>query len=561
MSALEIPPSTGTVLDDPVEAVRILHIEDNPSDALLTEERMRAVRPAVTFEHISRLSSLPELEDESFDCVLVDLSLPDAAGVDIVGIVRRFFADVAIIVLTGHDDTPTGVDALRRGAQDYLVKNRADGPTLDRAVRYAVERMRLERLLARQALHDPLTDLPNRALFRDRLDSAVDRMRRTGCRFALLMLDLDHFKDVNDSLGHARGDDLLIEVARRLRSVLRPSDTLCRLGGDEFTVVCENIGGPDDAAALAHRLSRSLDAPFELGAHGVHVGVSVGIVVAEGGCTPESLLRDADTALYAAKNAGRRRMALFSDELHVAAEDRLVMENALRESLRSRTGLDVAYQCVVELATGRTVGVEALARWNFPGRGQVAPGLFIPMAESAGLIHELDLQVIDRALDELVRRCADAPDFGLSVNVSGHTLGSPDFEEELISRVRKRNVAFRNVTLEILETALLSPGAAATVERLRQAGFRIALDDFGAGASSLNHFVALDADVIKIDRSFLASAAAGSERAERLLSLIVKAGTDLGMTVIAEGVEGTPELETCRRLGVGRAQGFLWGRV
>ena len=546
------------VLDAPL--LRLLHVEDNPSDALLTEERLRAVRP-VDFDRVARLAEIRDRAEFDYDCVLLDLTLPDAGGVDIVDIVRRSFPDVAIVVLTGLDDTTTGVDALRRGAQDYLAKNRADGATLDRAVRYAMERVRLERLLARQALHDPLTDLPNRTLFGDRLAMAVERMRRNGRPFALLMLDLDHFKDVNDTLGHARGDDLLVEAARRLRSVLRPTDTLCRLGGDEFTVVCEDIDGPEDAGLLADRLADSLVPPFDLGPQQVHVGVTIGIAFADARCTPEGLLRDADTALYAAKNAGRGRVAWFSDELHVAAEDRFAMENALREALLTGRGFGVAYQRIVHTGTGETMGIEALARWTHPERGPVPPSFFIPLAEATGLVTALDMFVMEQALDELVRRRARTPGLGLSINLSGQTLGSSRFEQEITERVRSRQVPFANVTLEILESALLTPGATEIVSRLRRTGFRIALDDFGAGVSSLNHFVTLSADVLKIDRSFLASAAGGNQRAVTLLRLIVGAGTELDMTVVAEGVEGQAELDVCRRLGVERAQGFLWGRV
>ena len=542
------------------EALRLLHIEDNPSDALLTEERLHSVR-AVRFDRVTRLADIRHRSAEDYDCVLLDLTLPDAEGVDIVDAVRRHFPEVAVVVLTGLDDTTTGVDALRRGAQDYLVKNRADGATLDRAVRYAMERMRLEGLLARQALHDPLTNLPNRALFGDRLVMAVERMRRNGRPFALLMLDLDHFKDVNDTLGHARGDELLVQAAHRLRSVLRPTDTLCRLGGDEFTVVCEDINGPDDAGELADRLAGSLIPPFRLGPQQVHIGVTIGIAFADERGTPEGLLRDADTALYAAKNSGRGRVAWFSDDLHVAAEDRFAMENSLREALLTGSGFGVAYQRIVDTTSGETVGIEALARWSHPERGPVTPAQFIPLAESTGLVSALDLFVIDRALDELVRRRASIPHLGLSINVAGQTLGSAQFEQEITDRVQARQLPFAAVTLEILESALLTPGTPEIVARLRRAGFRIALDDFGAGVSSLNHFVTLSADVLKIDRSFLASAAGGNERAITLLRLIVGAGTELDMTVVAEGVEGQAELEMCRRLGVRRAQGFLWGRV
>ncbi|MHB1533109.1 MAG: EAL domain-containing protein [Acidimicrobiales bacterium] len=225
----------------------------------------------------------------------------------------------------------------------------------------------------------------------------------------------------------------------------------------------------------------------------------------------------------------------------------------------SGEGLDVAYQRIVDIASGDTLGVEALARWTHAALGPVPPAQFIPMAEGAGLIPTLDLHVIDKALDEVVRRRVDRPDFGLSVNVSGQTLTGATFERDLIDRVAARGVPFAAVTLEILEAALLAPGAVVTAANLRRAGFRLALDDFGGGGSSLKHFVTFSADELKIDRSTLVSAAEGNERALTLLRLIVEASTELGMSVVAEGVEGPAELEVCHLLGVARAQGYMWG--
>jgi diguanylate cyclase (GGDEF)-like protein len=384
-------------------------------------------------------------------------------------------------------------------------------------------------------------------------------MRRSGTSFAVMMVDLDHFKNVNDTLGHAVGDALLVQVADRLSTPLRSGDTLCRLGGDEFTVLCENLQTPADAAQLAERLSRVFLKPFDLHPHSVYSAISIGISVSEPDSNPEGMLRDADTALYAAKRGGRGRTAWYNEQLHVEAETRFTLENAMRDALRTGRGFDVAFQSIVDLHTGEVVAIEALARWSHETLGKVPPAQFIPLAESAGLVPSLDLRVLDRALVELTERRAVSPSLRLHVNVSGRTLNSARFERELMQRVDKVDLLPVDITLEILETALLTPAGVGAVERLQQNGFRIALDDFGAGGSSLNHFLTFDADVLKIDRSFIAAAAAGNRRAVSVVRLVAKAGADLGMSVIAEGVEAQAELDMCLELGVRQAQGFLWG--
>lgn len=539
---------------------RVLHLEDNPDDALLCAELLRAVRPSAVIVRRSRLAEVsPELT-QGVDCALLDLTLPDATGLEGLHRLRDLSPYLPIIVLTGLDDVETGLAALRTGAQDYLVKNQADGLALDRAIRYAVERMRLERALLEQAMYDPLTGLGNRALFQDRLEAAYQRSRRQPAPLALVLLDIDDFKSVNDSLGHQVGDELLVQIAHRIRGTLRPSDTLCRLSGDEFVVAFEEVESPEQVVGLAERLSAAFDTPFEVSSGQLVVGASIGVALAEPGWKPDWLLRDVDTAMYAAKRRGRHRIEWFRSSLREEVLQRFARERALREAVGTGDGLRVAYQSVVDLTTGATVGLEALARWDHPLEGPVPPDEFIPLAISTGLISRLDWWVIEHALHELSRRRRETPELVLSVNVAGPTLRSEDFEGRVMATVRELGLPARAVAFEIPETTMLAPGSAETLRRLRGRGFRVALDDFGAGASSLSHFLSLSADVIKLDRSFVRAAAQGNRRATALLRLITSAGTAAGMTVVAEGIEGRAELDVCRSLGVAWGQGYLWGR-
>jgi diguanylate cyclase (GGDEF)-like protein len=494
------------------------------------------------------------------DVILLDLTLPGVAGLASVDTVKALAPDVPLIVLTGPDERGLGNSALRRGAHDHLVVSEAGGLSLDRAIRYCLETVRLERLIDHQARHDPLTDLPNRASLQDRLSRAGDRAERLGDRSAVLMVDLDHFHRVNDVLGHAAGDQLLVAVASRMRSLLRPADFLARLGGDEFVVLCAGIQG-FEAAQVQQLLSGAFTEPFLVAGRGLRVAISVGVAELGPGTDPSIALRDAATALNAAKQQGGGCAVWFDPELRRQAESRFRLEHDLREELRTgRRGLRAAYQPIMDTETQTPVGFEALARWNHPELGEVPPAQFVLVAESSGLALDLDLLVIDRALAELRRRSDGDQVVVANCNVSGRSVQAPEFEAELTGAVRRHGVRPDRVTLEVLETATLGPGAAGSLDRLRGLGFRVALDDFGAGSSSLTHFLSLSADMLKLDRTFVAAAATGDSRAVTLLELIVTAAGRLGLEVVAEGVETAEHLGTCRRLGVPMAQGFLWGR-
>ncbi|WP_196189096.1 diguanylate cyclase domain-containing protein [Conexibacter sp. W3-3-2] len=318
-------------------ALRILVIEDNPGDAVLVREMLReTAETGYVLTHTRRLrDGIAHLLEAGADCVLLDLALPDAAGLDAVAQLRTVAVDLPIIVLSGRTDETLAVRAVQEGAQDYLIKGQVDPRLLARSITYAIERKRAEVQLAHQALHDALTGLPNRALFLDRLAQALSRMDRHDAQVAVLFLDLDRFKVVNDSLGHGAGDRLLVDVAARLQDALRGGDTAARFGGDEFAVLCEAVDGERQAITIAERIAAALDAPFQLGGEEVFVRTSVGIALAggRGDGGPDAVVRDADAAMYRAKERGGGVYEVFDDGMRERALRRLETENSLRRAL------------------------------------------------------------------------------------------------------------------------------------------------------------------------------------------------------------------------------------
>jgi diguanylate cyclase (GGDEF)-like protein len=537
---------------------RVLLVEDNPADAYLTADSLSVADPLTVCDLAGRLSDVTPERLAAVDCVIADLSLPDAHGIEAVVHLRRLHAGVPLIVLTGDDDLERASAALQHGAQDYLVKGHADSHTLDRAIRYAQERKRLEAALAHQALHDPLTGLANRTLFRDRVEHALERVRRHRTQAAVLFLDLDHFKAVNDSLGHSAGDELLVTVARRLRAVLREEDTLARLGGDEFTVLSEDLADPEEAQLLAERIAESLRAPIVVADRSVHVAASTGIVLARPCDDPETLLRDADIALYAAKEQGRGRIAWFDDELHAAVVRRVTLEGELRTAVAGGE-LMLAYQPVIDVDSSQVVLVEALVRWHHPSRGVLSPADFLGVAELSGLVVDLDRLVLARAVEDVRRwHAATGRSVPVSVNLSGRTIADPRFPDFVLATLEAAGVPSSDLVLELVETAFVDAGVASRLADLRAAGVRIALDDFGAGESSLQQFLTLSVDALKLDGGLLAAGAETGDRARTLLGLLARIGDELGVHVIAEGIETPDHLAVVRDLGVRLGQGYLW---
>jgi diguanylate cyclase (GGDEF)-like protein len=427
----------------------------------------------------------------------------------------------------------------------------------------AVERHAEEDISREAALRDPLTGLPNRTMALDRLDQALRRRRRDNTNVAAIMIDLDRFKVINDSLGHGAGDGLLQALAPRLREILRTSDTVARLSGDEFVIVCEAPCGLHQVIAVAQRAAAAIAQPFALDTGEHFVSASIGIsVAARSDETPESLLRDADAAMYRAKKAGGGRYEVFDDQMRAEVLGRLRIETELRQAL-DHDELRVYYQPIIDTTTGLPRGVEALVRWQHPQRGLIAPLSFIPIAEETGLIIDLGRWVLEAACHQgAIWQRRFARPLKMFVNVSGRQIADPSFPPEVAEIVRRSGLQPGTLCLEVTESVLIDEaGATMTVlDQLAKDGVRLTLDDFGTGYSSLSHLKQFPLAGLKIDAAFTSGLGRTAADAA-IVKSVVDLARALGLTVVAEGVETDEQLGHLRRLGCTRAQGYLFSRA
>ncbi len=426
------------------------------------------------------------------------------------------------------------------------------------------DRKRMEAELERLALYDSLTGLPNRALFNDRLLHAIERRGRRQAT-AVYFLDVDRFKRINDSLGHTAGDEVLREVAARIQRTLRPEDTVARFGGDEFTVLCESVGGVLEAVGVADRLQREIAAPVRAGGAELRLSASIGVALAEPGeeVTPSRLVEDADAAMYRAKERGGNRTELFDMAMRERAVEALSVEQELQRALDNGE-LRLLYQPLVNLDSGDMVGAEALMRWEHPTRGLLTPDKFLAVAEESGLIVQIGAWAVGEAcrrLRDWDRRNGVDASFGLAVNVSARELTHPDVVTTILNAVRRSALDPSRLTIEVTESAAMADRDSGfrALRELSAAGVRIAIDDFGTGYSSLDHLREMPADILKIDRSFVAGMSANSPDSA-LVAAAVAMGRALEMEVVAEGIETSEQVADLRELGCALGQGFLFAR-
>ena len=424
------------------------------------------------------------------------------------------------------------------------------------------ERFELQEKLSRQAFVDGLTQLPNRALFQDRLSHALRRASRRTTAVGVLLLDLDTFKVVNESLGPNLADRLLIEVSERLRQGLRPEDTLARLGGDEFAVLLEDIARPQDAAFVAERIGKDLHAPFTIAGREVFVTASVGIAVDGGDGQAEDVLRNADLAMYDAKQRGRARHAFFDPAMTSRASERFDVESDLRRGIPGE--LAVHYQPVIDLANGRILECEALVRWEHPRRGLVTPGQFIRVAEETDLIHTLGRFVLEESCRQLaIWRAAypAAAELVMSVNISPKQLGSDGLVDMLREILERAALPPSALKLEVTESVALTGAeqAIARLQALRNLGVRIAIDDFGTGYSALTYLKRFPIDTIKVDRSFV-SGLGRDPQDKAIVGAVLAFARALGLDVTAEGIETHEQLRELKEFNCHRGQGYFFAR-
>ncbi len=427
----------------------------------------------------------------------------------------------------------------------------------------AIARIAADEVMRERALHDPLTGLPNRVLFVDRLARSLAQARRRGNAVAVLFLDLDHFKLINDSLGHQVGDELLMAVAPRLHQQIRPTDTIARFGGDEFGILIDEIADERDAIRVTERIQAAFTRPFVLNHVEHFVSASVGIAMATSGNEPpEALIRDADAAMYRAKDRGRARYELFDELMRARAVERLEVENELRRAIE-RSELELHYQPVVSLVRGEIVGAEALVRWRHPHRGLLAPSEFIPVAEESGLIEPIGRWVIQEAAlqaAEWHRARPDARPIEIAVNLAARQVAQPDLADIVFGVVQGTGLDPACLNLEITESALIEDSGlpVETFNALKKLGMRIVLDDFGTGYSSLGYLHRFPIDGLKIDRSFVRELDAPGGGQVAIVEAILAMARALSLRVVAEGVETEEQLEKLQELGCEYAQGFYF---
>ncbi len=425
----------------------------------------------------------------------------------------------------------------------------------------AMERDSTLAALAHKELHDELTGLPNRTLLIDRIQTGLERARRADGEVALLYIDLDHFKRINDSGGLVAGDEVLTLVARHLQEITRPGDTVARVGADEFVILCDQTGSLSTVLAVADRLGEALRQPIPVGGHEVFVTASMGLALGRDDTDAAELLGQADVAMDRAKQRGRNRLEVYDPAMQATASDRLTLGSDLHRAL-AREEMRVVYQPIVDLVTGVVVGAEALLRWDHPARGSVPPDVFIPVAEESGAIVDIGMWVLETALAEIAPRVPDGDvPFTLAVNLSPRQLEDPTLVARVQAALRRHAWPAERLCLELTETALTEDLDLAlhVLVRLRATGMRIAVDDFGTGYSSLTHLQQLPIDSIKIDRSFVHGLGdhPGSERST-IARCVMGIASAMDLEAVAEGVETPAQLEALRRLGCGRGQGYLF---
>jgi diguanylate cyclase (GGDEF)-like protein len=546
------------------EIIRVLLVEENPADVRLLRECFSEIEDVLFLIHnaVSIASAMQLVPEKHFDVILLDLTLPDSSGLETLRRMHSHTPDIPIIVLTGIADDRLALAALRHGAQDYLLKGQLDIKLLSRAIRYTIERKRAEVEIKKLAYYDTLTGLPNRLLFGDRLKQAIVAAERDKKGLALLYLDLDQFKYINDTLGHAYGDRLLKISADRIQGCLRGSDTVARIGGDEFVIILPLLSGTEDALKVALKILETLRKPVQFENHTIHTSASIGIALyPKNGATVDELMKNADIAMYQAKEKGRNNYQFFSEYMNEQARARQMIESNLRRAM-SQNEFFLVYQPLFDIASRKIIGFEALIRWRHPQHGDMLPHQFINVAEETGMIISIGEWVLRTACRQ-ARQWRHYSSIGLriSVNVSASQFKHDSFLGIVESVLEESGLPAGCLELELNESTIMEQGERSfhILTKLREMGVSVAIDDFGTGYSFLSRLRHLPIDRVKIDGSFVQDITPGGDNAAIAEAIIFMAHS-LKLDVVAEGIEHENQFSFLHSRKCDELQGFLMCR-
>lgn len=544
--------------------IRVLLLEDNEGDSRLQKELLNIAYPG-KYEIIVVVTlkdGLVSLKNEKFDVVLADLNLPDSDGVNTVTNIQNQNESIPIVILSGENSEELALRTVKMGVQDYLIKGQGDGYLISRALDYAIERKRNEQKLTYLASYDSLTGLANRTLFQERLDSALYRANINKSLVILLLIDLDRFKTINDTLGHDVGDKLLVNVANRLKDCTRHGDMIARLGGDEFIVLLEDTRNAEDAEMMAKKFLDLMRKPFFLSLQEIYISPSIGVSIYPlDDLQAGQLLKYADSAMYRAKELGRNRHCFYTADMNLRLQSKLKMEVELRRATE-RQDFILHYQPKFDITTQALIGAEALIRWDHAEKGMISPNEFIPLAEECGLISVITDWVIQEACKQnhLWQQEGYQP-IRMAINLSPQQFNQENIVTRILNQINDSNLAPKYVELEITEGALMKDAIKSNeiLKELKNEDIHISIDDFGTGYSSLSYLKKFHLDTLKIDQSFVRDIFDDLDNAA-IVSAIIALAKTLRLNVIAEGVETEAQLSFLAAKGCNNAQGYLLGR-
>ncbi|WMS85859.1 EAL domain-containing protein [Pleionea litopenaei] len=546
--------------------IRLLLVEDDEDDYILAEDYLKeAYGKDIEITWAKNFDKAIELiSSHTFDIFLIDYMLGEKTGIELTKeITSNTFVVNAVILLTGMDNREVDIEATKSGAMDYLVKQELNASLLERSIRYALKRKRIEEKLIALAQHDPLTGLANRTKFNLALSDKIQQARRDNNQFAVLLLDLDNFKEVNDTLGHSTGDSLLKITAKRLNESLRGIDMIARLGGDEFSIIAQFNHIGQGSAQIAERLIQELSVAAELDYHQIKTGVSIGIAIyPHDGVTPEALLKSADLAMYKSKRGGRGTFRYYDPEFELELTQTKKLHDELQLAIDSEQ-FELFFQPIIDTQTNRVIKAEALIRWNHPSKGLVGPGEFIEAAEKNSMILTIGRWVLNEAFKQCInwQNEPHMREVGVAINLSPHQFHDEELLKNVTKAISRSGLEERYITLEITETTLMEVGSV-VVDRLNalaELGLDLAIDDFGTGYSSLAYLKRFPVSTLKVDRSFISDIETDDDD-KVITNAIINLGNSLNKRVIAEGIETATQLTTVNEFGCHLIQGYLFAK-